>query len=189
MCYPPCVTYRALDKNRMEQNKCTTNEAKNARWITYRAIVRLLVITWRAILQSRQGSAGILYKTDYQTTLTRWQNSNEGPVTPLLMFMHDVIIRTQNEAKGERPPSLAVAAPIASFWVSIVKRTHSIGWIAQCSIAHAFYSTNRERALQTFSFSFSFRSRFRSRFRGLCNRALKLFKSTNYYIVVLYNCI
>ena len=39
---------------------------------------------------------------------------------PLLIFMHDVIILTQNEAMGNRPPPLAVAAPIASFWVSIV---------------------------------------------------------------------
>ena len=35
--------------------------------------------------------------------------------TPLLILMHDVIILTQNEAMGARPPSLAVAAPIASF--------------------------------------------------------------------------
>ena len=34
--------------------------------------------------------------------------------------MHDVIILTQIEAMGARPPSLAVAAPVASFWVSIV---------------------------------------------------------------------
>ena len=35
--------------------------------------------------------------------------------TPLLIFMHDVIILTQNEAIGARPPPLAVAAPLASF--------------------------------------------------------------------------
>ena len=35
--------------------------------------------------------------------------------TPLLVLMHDVIILTQNEAMGALPPSLAVAAPIASF--------------------------------------------------------------------------
>ena len=35
--------------------------------------------------------------------------------TPLLILMHDVIILTQNEAMGARSPSLAVAAPIASF--------------------------------------------------------------------------
>ena len=40
--------------------------------------------------------------------------------TPLLIFMHDVIILTQNEAMGARSPTLAVAAPIASFWISIV---------------------------------------------------------------------
>ena len=34
--------------------------------------------------------------------------------------MHDVIILTQNEAIGARPPSLAVAAPMALFWVRIV---------------------------------------------------------------------
>ena len=34
--------------------------------------------------------------------------------------MHDVIILTQNEAMGASPPPLAVAAPIASFWGSIV---------------------------------------------------------------------
>ena len=32
-----------------------------------------------------------------------------------LIFMHDIIILTQNEAMGARPPSLAVAAPITSF--------------------------------------------------------------------------
>ena len=32
--------------------------------------------------------------------------------TPLLIFMHYVIILTQNEAMGASPPSLAVAAPI-----------------------------------------------------------------------------
>ena len=35
--------------------------------------------------------------------------------TPLLILMHDVIILTQSEATGALPPSLAVAAPIASF--------------------------------------------------------------------------
>ena len=35
--------------------------------------------------------------------------------TPLLIFMHDVINPTQNEPMGPRPPSLEVAAPIASF--------------------------------------------------------------------------
>ena len=40
--------------------------------------------------------------------------------TPLLIFMHDVIILTQNEAIGARPPPLAVAAPMASFWVRVV---------------------------------------------------------------------
>ena len=35
--------------------------------------------------------------------------------TPLLILMQDVIIRTQIEAMGARPPSLAVTAPIASF--------------------------------------------------------------------------
>ena len=40
--------------------------------------------------------------------------------TPLLILMHDVIILTQNEAMGARSPSLAVVAPIASFWGSIV---------------------------------------------------------------------
>ena len=34
--------------------------------------------------------------------------------------MHDVIVLTKNEAMGARSPSLAVAAPIASFWISIV---------------------------------------------------------------------
>ena len=34
--------------------------------------------------------------------------------------MYDVIIRSQNEAMGARPPSLAVAAPIASFWVALL---------------------------------------------------------------------
>ena len=40
--------------------------------------------------------------------------------TPLIIFVHDVIILTQNEAMGALPPSLAVAVPIASFWISIV---------------------------------------------------------------------
>ena len=35
--------------------------------------------------------------------------------TPLLILMHDVIIPSQNWAIGARSPSLAVAAPIASF--------------------------------------------------------------------------
>ena len=34
--------------------------------------------------------------------------------------MRDNIILTQNEAKGARPPPLAVAAPMALFWVKIV---------------------------------------------------------------------
>ena len=46
---------------------------------------------------------------------------NLGPGnTPLLIFMHDVIIHTQNEAIGTRPKKLAVAAPMALFWVRIV---------------------------------------------------------------------
>ena len=41
---------------------------------------------------------------------------------PLLIFMHDVIFLTQNEAIGARPPPLAVAVPIALFWVRIVTK-------------------------------------------------------------------
>ena len=39
--------------------------------------------------------------------------------TPLLIFIHDVIILTQNEAIGARPTPtpLAVAAPMASFFL------------------------------------------------------------------------
>ena len=41
--------------------------------------------------------------------------------TPLLIFLHDVIILTQNEAIGASPPSLEVAAPIDPFWVTMLR--------------------------------------------------------------------
>ena len=44
----------------------------------------------------------------------------KGTLYASLNIMHDAIILTQNEAMGARSPSLAVAAPIASFWISIV---------------------------------------------------------------------
>ena len=50
-------------------------------------------------------------------SVTDWRYAS---YTPLLIFMHDFLILTQNEAMGALPPSLAVAAPIASFWVNIV---------------------------------------------------------------------
>ena len=39
--------------------------------------------------------------------------------------MNNAIISTQNEAIGARPPSLAVAAPMALFWVRTVP-THAL---------------------------------------------------------------
>ena len=45
---------------------------------------------------------------------------NSSPSTPLLIFMHDVIILAKNEAIGAHLPPLAVAAPMTSFWARIV---------------------------------------------------------------------
>ena len=62
----------------------------------------------------RQLTATAMKKLSWKVPLSKRMN-----YTPLLILLI-LIILTQTEAMGARLPSLAVAAPIASFWISIV---------------------------------------------------------------------